>query len=94
MSRSAEARKRDVVQQTPHPEARAKKVSITVDERVLHDVQRVAQRAGRTLSAQITEALARDLRHTRLQELISDYERQHGSISEAEMMRIRKRWQD
>jgi post-segregation antitoxin (ccd killing protein) len=74
--------------------SRAKKVSLTVDENVLHEVARDAKRAGRTLSAYVTEALARDLRRKRLQELIDEYESEHGTITEQELAKARVKWQD
>jgi hypothetical protein len=72
---------------------RTTKISITVDARVLRSVQKEARRAGRTLSAEVTEALARDLRRRRLQELLQEYETEHGAISDDELARIRARWQ-
>ncbi|HEX7668970.1 MAG TPA: hypothetical protein VF395_05285 [Polyangiaceae bacterium] len=71
---------------------RAKKISLTVDEAVLRDVTRDAQRFGRTLSAHITDALARDVRRRRLQQLIEDYEAEHGSIGEDELAEVRAEW--
>ena len=74
------------------PRGRAKKISITVDEAVLQEVQKQARRSGRTLSAQVTEALARDLRRSRLRQLIEDYETEYGGISESELASIRDEW--
>jgi hypothetical protein len=73
---------------------RAKKISITVDEQVLAAVEREARRAGRSLSAQVTGALARDLRRTRLEAIIHTYEAEHGTIRADELERIRSEWQD
>ena len=67
---------------------RAKKVSLTVDEGVLHALQKDAKRSGRTLSADVTEALARELRRRRLQRLIAEYEAEHGSITMEELASI------
>lgn len=67
-----------------------RKISITVDERILRDVERQARRSGISLSAQVTEALARDLRRNRLRDLIQEYEREHGQISEAELAKARE----
>ena len=39
-------------------------------------------------------SLARDLRRRRLQQIIDDYEREHGAIDEREMRRIRAQWKD
>lgn len=75
------------------PGPRTTKISITVDAGVLRSVQKEARRAGRTLSAEVSEALARDLRRRRLQELLDDYEAEHGAVSEQELARIRTRWQ-
>ena len=74
--------------------SRASKISITVDERVLKGVKMQARRSGRTLSAQVTDALARDLRRARLQELIEAYESKHGEITEDELTALRAECQD
>jgi hypothetical protein len=60
-----------------------------VDERVLDGMKDEAKRSGRTLSAEITEALARELRRRRLGELIAEYEAEHGVITADEMAAIR-----
>lgn len=73
---------------------RAKKISLTVDERVLREVESDARRAGRTLSAHITDALARDLRRRRLQTLLEEYEAEHGRITDEELVEIRSAWRD
>ena len=71
---------------------RAKKISLTVDERVLREVESDARRSGRTLSAHITDALARDVRRRRLQTLLEEYEAEHGPISDEELAEIRSAW--
>jgi len=73
---------------------RAKKISLTVDEGVLREVESDAKRSGRTLSAHITDALARDLRRRRLQTLLEEYESEHGPITAAELAEIRSAWRD
>ena len=73
---------------------RAKKVSITVDEAVLRAMESEAKRSGRTLSAEVTEALARELRRRRLQQLVAEYEAEHGVISARELASIQAEWQD
>lgn len=73
---------------------RAKKVSITVDEAVLRAIESEAKRSGRTLSAEVTEALSRELRRRRLQELVAEYEAKHGVISAKELTSIEAQWQD
>jgi len=73
--------------------SRAKKVSVTIDERVLGEAKKVARSSGRTLSAHVTEALARDLRQRRLQRLLEDYEAAHGVITEEELAAVRSQWQ-
>lgn len=78
----------------PRSRGRAKKVSLTVDEGVLLAIQKDAKRAGRTLSAEVTEALARELRRRRLQALIAEYEGEHGTISAAELASIQAQWRD
>ena len=78
----------------PVPErARAKKVSLTVDENVLRAMKHEAKRAGRTLSAEVSDALARELRRRRLHDLIVEYEAEHGLVSAAELARIQTEWQ-
>jgi hypothetical protein len=73
--------------------SRARKISITVDARVIREIERQARRSGRTLSAEITDALAHELRRRHLRELIEQYEAEHGAISERELASIRKEWQ-
>lgn len=73
--------------------ARAKKVSLTVDEGVLRAMKHEAKRSGRTLSAEVSDALARELRRRRLHDLIADYEAEHGLISAEELARIQAEWQ-
>lgn len=73
---------------------RAKKISLTVDEGVLREVESDARRSGRTLSAHITDALARDLRRRRLQALLEEYEAEHGPITDEELAEIRSAWRD
>lgn len=72
--------------------ARAKKVSLTVDESVLRAMKHEASRTGRTLSAEVSDALARELRRRRLHELISEYETEHGAISAEELAGIQAEW--
>jgi len=74
--------------------SRAKKISVTVDEHVLRDVSASARRAKRTLSAYITEALARDQRAQRLNDLIAEHERKNGEITERELAKVRAAWRD
>jgi hypothetical protein len=72
--------------------SRAKKVSLTVDERVLSAMEREAKKAKRTLSAEVTEALARELRRRRLQELVASYEREKGAITAKELAAMQAEW--
>lgn len=72
--------------------ARAKKISITVDEGVLAAVQKHARQRGQTLSAHITEALERDLRRVRLAELVAAEEAEHGAVTDDELAAVRPRW--
>ena len=71
---------------------RAKKVSLTVDEGVLRAMEQEAKRSKRTLSAEVTEALARELRRRRLQGLVAEYEQEKGSISAKELAAIQAEW--
>lgn len=75
----------------PHRQ-RAKKVSLTVDEGVLRAMQQEAKRSKRTLSAEVTEALARELRRRRLQQLVAGYEEEKGAISAKELTAIQAEW--
>jgi len=77
---------------SPAPRTRAKKVSLTVDEGVLSAMEREAKKAKRTLSAEVTEALARELRRRRLQELVTSYEREKGAITPRELAAIQAEW--
>lgn len=71
---------------------RAKKVSLTVDETVLSAMEREAKKSKRTLSAEITEALSRELRRRRLQELVASYEEEKGAITAKELAAIQAEW--
>ena len=93
MLRSAErkpTRQAKVV--SPPPRGRAKKVSLTVDEGVLRAMEQEAKRSKRTLSAEVTEALARELRRRRLQGLVAEYEQEKGTISAKELAAIQAEW--
>lgn len=72
--------------------SRAKKVSLTVDENVLSAMERAARKAKRTLSAEITDALARELRRRQLQALIAGYESEKGAIGAEELAAIQAEW--
>lgn len=74
------------------PRGRAKKVSLTVDEGVLRAMEREAKRSKRTLSAEVTEALARELRRRRLQRLVAAYEQEKGTISAKELAAVQAEW--
>jgi len=73
---------------------RYEKVSVTVEARVMRDVKAMARRSGRSLSAQVNDALARDVRRRRLAELIGEYEAKAGVITEAELAKARASWRD
>jgi hypothetical protein len=79
---------------SPATRGRAKKVSLTVDEGVLSAMEREAKKAKRTLSAEVTEALARELRRRRLQDLVASYEREKGVITAKELAAIQAEWQE
>ena len=44
------------------------------------------------LSAEVTEALARELRRRRLQALVAEYEQEKGTISAKELAAIQAEW--
>lgn len=92
-AREESARHRPLVAPEVPPRARAKKVSLTVDENVLRAMKHEAKRTGRTLSAEVSDALARELRRRRLHDLIADYEAKHGLISAEELAEIQAEWQ-
>lgn len=96
MSKVARQGRRTAVKEAPvtPPRGRAKKVSITVDEGVLRAMEAEAKRSGRTLSAEVTEALARELRRRRLEKLVSEYEAEEGAISARELAEIQAEWRD
>ncbi len=73
--------------------SRAKKISVTVDERVLREVKELIRASGNTLSAHITEALARELRRGHLAQLIEEFESAHGVITQEELAKVRAQWQ-
>jgi macrodomain Ter protein organizer (MatP/YcbG family) len=73
---------------------RTRKVSLTVDEGVLQAMEKQAKRSGRTLSAEITQALDRDLRRRKLQDLIEEYEAEHEHITAEELAAVQAEWQD
>jgi hypothetical protein len=77
---------------SPPPRGRAKKVSLTVDEGVLRAMEREAKRSKRTLSAEVTEALARELRRRRLQGLVAEYEQEKGTITAKELAAMQAEW--
>ena len=56
-------------------------------------MEREAKRSKRTLSAEVTEALARELRRRRLQALIAEYEHEKGTISPKELAAVQAEWQ-
>lgn len=93
MAKPSKATRRTASQRARRPKptaaaSRAKKISVTVDPGVLAAVQKEAKRAGRTLSAEVTAALARDLRRRQLQALIEEYEAEHGVITEDELVQL------
>jgi hypothetical protein len=85
-------RARNVRSATVPSRGRAKKVSLTVDETVLSAMEREAKKSKRTLSAEVTEALARELRRRRLQELVANYEAENGAITAKELAAIQAEW--
>jgi hypothetical protein len=85
-------RTRNVRSATAPSRGRAKKVSLTVDETVLSAMEREAKKSKRTLSAEVTEALARELRRRRLQALVARYEEEKGAITAQELAAIQAEW--
>jgi len=76
------------------PRSRAKKISLTVDEGIVAAMEREARKSKRTLSAEVTDALARELRRRRLEELVTSYEREKGTITAKELAAIKAEWLD
>lgn len=74
------------------PRTRAKKISLTVDEGIVAAMEHEARKSKRTLSAEITDALARELRRRRLQELVTSYEQDKGKITAKELATIQAEW--
>jgi hypothetical protein len=61
---------------------------------VVSGMEREDKRSKRTLSAEVTEALARELRRLRLQELVTSYEQEKGTITAKELAAIQAEWLD
>jgi hypothetical protein len=59
---------------------------------VLSARQRAAKKSPRTRSAEVTEALARELRRRRLSELVASYEKEKGAITAKELAAIQAEW--
>lgn len=59
---------------------------------MLEEMKKVARISRRTLSAEVSEALERDLRRRRLQEVIEEFELRHGVITDEELARARAAW--
>jgi len=55
-------------------------------------MEREAKKSKRTLSAEVTEALARELRRRKLQELIASYEKEKGTITASELAAVQAEW--
>ncbi len=85
-------RARNIRSATVASRGRAKKVSLTVDETVLSAMEREAKKSKRTLSAEITEALARELRRRQLEALVASYEEEKGAITAQELAAIQAEW--
>jgi hypothetical protein len=65
---------------------------LTLDAQVLAAIERDAKKSKRTLSGEVTEALARELRRRRLQELVASYEGEKGPITAKELAAIQAEW--
>lgn len=76
----------------PRRAAPASKISITVDSAVLHEVKRLIRDTGLSLSAHVTQALERDLRRRRMQQILDEYEEKNGTITEEELAEVRAAW--
>jgi hypothetical protein len=57
-------------------------------------MEREAKKSKRTLSAEVTEALGRELRRRRLQVLVTSYEQEKGVITASELAAIQAEWAD
>lgn len=55
-------------------------------------MEREAKKSKRTLSAEVTEALARELRRRKLQELIASYEKEKRTITASELAAVQAEW--
>lgn len=66
----------------------------TADERFVARYPQEAKRSGRTLSAEVTEALGRELRRRRLTQLIAEHETEHGQITAEELASIEAEWRN
>jgi hypothetical protein len=92
MSRTPTARRRPAKKRPSR--SRTSKISLSVDTTVLRAAKAAARRSGHTLSAHVTEALARDMRRRRLAEIIAEYEAEAGVITDEEVAAARATWRD
>ncbi|HEX6275779.1 MAG TPA: hypothetical protein VFZ53_22210 [Polyangiaceae bacterium] len=92
MLKPTRVRARETSRRSPSPRGRAKKISLTVDEGIVLAMEREARKSKRTLSAEVTAALARELRRRRLEELVTSYEQEKGTITARELAAIQAEW--
>ena len=71
-------------------EVKVDKMSISMDPELSAQVRAAADRAGQPLSAWIADAVAARLRADALAELLSDYQKEHGAFTAAELSRARR----
>ncbi|MFO0756515.1 MAG: hypothetical protein U0359_08500 [Byssovorax sp.] len=60
---------------------------------MLDEVRKLLRATGQSLSAHVTEAIERDLRRRRLQQILDEYEAEAGVIGEEELTLVRRSWQ-
>jgi hypothetical protein len=68
-----------------------RKMSISLDPELDHEVREAAARAGQSLSAWLAAAAAAQLRSQALREFLDDYEREHGAFTEEELAEAGRR---
>lgn len=68
------------------------KVSVTLDKRLVAQAKKRAGSIG--LSSYMNEALRLHLQRDKIDELIEEYERTHGTITEEEMEKAAEPWRE
>lgn len=68
------------------------KLAISLPEHLAERVRKQAAAEGTSISAWIAEAVAQQLRHRSLRQLVADWEAEHGRFTEEEIAAARALW--